>query len=93
MRFNPLLGKCRWIRASDRYLDEKWLIGEKIGEGFKREGGFGRDLGILVGGNFWFENVIEGVTDEVGEGGSLWRGVSWEDDGLDTGRWWVEYSG
>lgn len=45
-------------------VDERWLIGTKTGDG--REGeGLGRELCTPSGGNYWFQNAVRGVTDEV----------------------------
>ncbi|KAI9781808.1 MAG: hypothetical protein M1835_004181 [Candelina submexicana] len=56
-------------------LDEKWLIGQKTGDGIERKGGYGRELGTPTGGTVWFQNRIEGVTDLMGVG-KRWEAMS-----------------
>ena len=54
-------------------VDEKWLIGEKVGCDGPHEGREGVETGKRlcepIAGHLWFENAIKGVTDEakVGE--------------------------
>ncbi|KAI9712549.1 MAG: hypothetical protein M1812_006858 [Candelaria pacifica] len=56
-------------------LDEKWLIGEKMGNGIERKGGYGKELGLTTGGTVWFQNRIEGVTDLI-RVGKRWEEMS-----------------
>jgi hypothetical protein len=52
-------------------VDERWLVGERVDSGRStgdtagptRKGGVGKALGTPMDGQYYYENVIPGVTD------------------------------
>ncbi|KAF4152393.1 hypothetical protein CNMCM6936_002974 [Aspergillus lentulus] len=71
-------------------VDEEWLVGERVDSskstgnpvGPTRKGGVGKTLGIPKDGQYYYENVITGVTDGL-RGGKKYLTHPSQGDGFD----------